>query len=375
MSEPHPGPARIMIVDDTPENLRLLESMLREQGYQVFALPSGERALKAAERNPPDLILLDVGMPGLNGYQVCERLKADPELAEIPILFLSGLTETADKVKAFQAGGLDYITKPFQFEEVQARVRAHLQVRQQRQDLAEGLRRLQELEKLRDNLVHMIVHDMRSPLAGLCGFLELALKSGANRLDPKTLSDLGAALDSGRGLMRMVNTLLDVNKFEEGKMPLAIQAGDLRSVVPVALETLGELSRKCTIRVIAPAEPVLAAFDAEIIRRVVVNLVDNAVKFSPSKGDVRVELKRDAEGIRFSVADTGPGIPQEYYQVIFEKFGHVREPPAGRRYSTGLGLTFCRLAIEAHGGQIGVDSTVGKGSTFWFTLPAAAAGR
>lgn len=138
-------PARIMVVDDTPQNLRLLESLLTERGYQVFALPSGDMALRAAAKNPPDLILLDIDMPGLTGYQVCERLKADTRLAEIPVIFISALSETADKVRAFELGGVDYVTKPIKFDEVAARVATHLKIRALQASLEEHNKRLEEV--------------------------------------------------------------------------------------------------------------------------------------------------------------------------------------------------------------------------------------
>lgn len=139
------GPARIMVVDDTPQNLRLLENLLTERGYRVFALPSGDMALRAAVRNPPDLILLDIDMPGLSGYEVCQRLKADSRLAEVPVIFISALSETADKVRAFEMGGVDYVTKPIKFDEVAARVATHLKIRALQASLEEHNRRLEEV--------------------------------------------------------------------------------------------------------------------------------------------------------------------------------------------------------------------------------------
>ena len=157
----------MLVVDDTIENLRLLSDLLGEHGYEVRAVTNGRQALQAAEHDPPDLILLDITMPEMDGYEVCRRLRAGRASRDVPVIFLTALTDTADKVLAFDAGGVDYVTKPFQFEEVLARVKTHVALRRAQSALAESYARLRDLEQLRDDLVHMVVHDMRSPLTAL----------------------------------------------------------------------------------------------------------------------------------------------------------------------------------------------------------------
>ena len=182
MSEcpPPTTPPDILVVDDTQANLQLLTGMLKERGYKVRPVPTGKLALQAARSAPPDLILLDINMPELDGYEVCAQLKRDERTREVPVLFISALNETMDKVLAFGVGGLDYITKPFQFEEVDARVAAHLKLRRlqvelaaRNHDLQQTNAELRRLQDLRDNLTQMIVHDLRSPLAGVFGTFEL----------------------------------------------------------------------------------------------------------------------------------------------------------------------------------------------------------
>lgn len=163
----------ILIVDDVPQNLSLLSAMLKREGYRVRPATSGKLAIEAALRAPPDLALLDIKMPGMDGFEVCARFKAAASLKDIPVIFISALRETSDKLAAFEAGGVDYVTKPFREREVQARVRAHLELRQQREQLRANLLRLQQLETLRDNLTHMIVHDLRAPLMAVDGHLKL----------------------------------------------------------------------------------------------------------------------------------------------------------------------------------------------------------
>jgi len=370
--------ATIMVVDDTPANLKLLETMLQGRGYRVVQFPRGAMALQAAAKNPPDLILLDIMMSEMDGFEVCRRLKADDSLKDIPVLFISALDGTDDKIKAFSAGGLDYVTKPFHEEEVLARVKTHLELRRQQlrieaqnRQLQEDHDRLRELEGLRDNLTHMIVHDMRSPLTGLLGYAEILAGDLKKLGHEEPARYAGQILASAGSLRDMVTTLLDISRMEANAMPLAKEACDLREVIASAMASLGALVTDATVLFEPPADGVIAICDPEISQRVVANLVANAIKFAGRGGDVRIALDREPEGVRVSVCDAGPGIPPEYRERIFDKFGQVSVWEAGHKCSTGLGLTFCKLAVEAHGGRIGVDSEVGKGSTFWFSLPAA----
>lgn len=364
---PAPQP-NILVVDDTPANLQLLTEMLKEKGYKVRPAPSGALALRAAQIAPPDLILLDINMPEMNGYEVCARLKADERLRGIPLLFISALTDAEDKVRAFQAGGVDYVTKPFNFEEVEARVRTHLELRRQQQELAASLARLQELERLRDSLTHMIAHDMRSPLL----VISMALEMLAPLIQERDAEAASLARDARAGaasIIEMIAQMLDVSRLEAGVLKPRLASGDLAEVARRAVEALRILAGKRRVGVSA-CEPIRAQFDAELMRRVLMNLVGNAIKFTANDGEVRVVVKKEAGLVRVEVVDNGRGIAPEQHRRIFEKFGQV-ELHQAPRVGTGLGLTFARMAIEAHGGKIGVESAVGQGSTFWFTLPAA----
>jgi len=309
-------------------------------------------------------------MPEMDGYDVCQHLKQDENLREIPVIFISALTETMDKVKAFTVGGVDYVTKPFQFEEVQARVETHLKLRRQSLELQEKYEQLRQLEELRDNLVHMIVHDMRSPLTVVSGYLELLMMQAAEKLDEKDLEFLSYCTESTENLVEMVSSLLDVSKMESGEMQLNPEEVDLGLVAGEVLQKLDALKGGKELSLEAPDDPVTLVCDSDLIRRTVQNLVGNSLKFTPEGGSVKVKLEPTDGKVRVSVIDTGPGIPPEYRDRIFEKFGQVEMREHKQKHSTGLGLTFCKLAVETHGGQIGVDSEVGEGSTFWFELPA-----
>jgi signal transduction histidine kinase len=362
---PPQQPPSILVVDDTPANLQLLSGMLKDRGCKVRPVSSGQEALQAARRIPPDLILLDINMPEMNGYEVCQRLKADPELKDIPVLFISALNETADKVKAFGAGGVDYVIKPFQFAEVDARVQTHLELRRQKRALQESYERLKELERLRDSLTHMIVHDMRSPLSAIVASLELL-----QTVMPAQPSDLASMLRAARSsaamLTEMVAQLLDISRLEAGQMPLHKTQCDLTKTAQGVIDSLAASTAGRHLRLSAP-EPVPALCDADIVRRIISNFLGNALKFTPREGEISTSVTREKTAVRVAVKDNGAGIPPQYHQKIFEKFGQVDGKE--KKLGIGLGLTFCKLAVEAHGGRIGLESQVSQGSTFWFTLP------
>ena len=361
-----PTPAGVLVVDDTIENLRLLSNMLSEQGYDVRAVTSGPQALQAVEREPPDLILLDINMPEMDGYEVCRRLKARDRSKDVPVIFLTALADTSDKVRAFEAGGVDYVTKPFQLDEVLARVKTHVALRRARVALAGSYGRLRALEQLRDDLVHMVVHDMRSPLLALLVNLRVLTRGSALSDDGReTLTD---AIRSAEVLSRMANDLLDVSRLEDDKMPLQRAVWDLTRMAGEVRSALGTLDRDRRID-IESLGAVAVTCDGALVRRVLENLVINGIRHTPRGSRLRISIAGGDGRVRVAVHDEGPGVPSEARDRIFEKFASVETRREQRYHSAGLGLAFCKLAIEAHGGTIGVDSLVSTGSTFWFELP------
>ncbi|MBT9544607.1 MAG: response regulator [Candidatus Sericytochromatia bacterium] len=367
----------ILIVDDTPQNLKVLSDFLRNQGYKARPVSSGKLALRAAETSPPDLVLLDINMPEMNGYEVCEAFKAHPVLKDVPVIFISALSETLDKVRAFNVGGIDYITKPFQFEEVQVRIRTHLALRQLNQNLSQqnqalqtSLKRQQELEEQRDNLLHMIVHDLRAPLSGIIGYLSL-LERGADTFSEKQQRHLNLAIQSSQTLIDMISELLDVYKLENGEMPLFRDSKDICQTILQATETLEGMFTDKVLICELPQSPSPIFLDHDLIRRVIINLLSNALKFTPRGGEIKIQAETGADRLIVAVQDSGLGIPEELQAKIFEKFGQAELRQENRRYSTGLGLTFCRMVVEAHGGKIGVSSQMGQGSRFEFVLPVS----
>ena len=361
--------AGILMVDDNPVNLQVLTSMLKQSGWRPRPVTSGRLGLQAARNELPDLILLDVNMPEMNGYEVCEALKADARLADIPVIFVSALGETTDKVKGFAVGGVDYVTKPFQLDEVRARVAAHLELRRQRRELQASYDKLRESERLRDSLVHMIVHDLRSPLTAISAYLEMFAQEAKQKLGAETQEDIASAMHATRNMVRMINGILDVSKMEAQMMKLDLRECDLVQVVAASMDDLESLVGARRLALERPAAPALVLADKEIVARIVQNFLANALRFTPASGEIRVGIVAEEEQVRVFVADTGPGIAPDFHRSIFNKFVQVDASASSRNRSTGLGLAFCKMAVEAHGGRIGVDSEPGKGSNFWFTLP------
>ena len=382
MSVPQPTDATILLVDDNPANLQVLRESLAGLGSRILVARSGAAALAIVEKARPDLILLDIMMPEMDGFEVCRRLKADQRFASIPVLFLSALSDTADKVRAFAAGGVDYVTKPFQVEEVRARVGTHLGLRRLQaaletanRELGANYEQLREMEALRDDLVNMIVHDLRNPLAAVSLFATLLGESEGERLTEKGRGSLDRIVKSADVLIEMISSMLDVSKMESGRMTIERAPCDLAAIageVVARLEGLA-LGRELTIE--DPGEPVPVDGDAQLLARLLQNLVANALKFvSPGGGWVRVRIEPGAGAVRCTVRDNGPGIPREHQERVFDKFWQAEARQHGHKYSSGLGLTFCKMVVEAHGGAIGVESEVGSGSCFWFELPRSATG-
>lgn len=361
--------ADILVVDDNPANLHLLTGMLKASGFKVRPVRSGELALQAAASAPPDLILLDVSMPDMDGFEVCRRLKADETLQDVPVLFISAHTDLSDKVKGFAAGGVDYVAKPFQQDEVLARVTAHLELRRQKREIQESYQRLKEMETLRDNLVHMIVHDLRSPLMGISGCLQALELTEGRHLSPGAGKLLLEARSTTDRLVEMISSLLDVSRMESRAMTLKRSVCDLCSVVRITLKKAEPLQGGRRVTVHLSDDPLKIDCDPDVIHRVIQNLLTNAFQFTSEKSHIAVTAGLEGGLVRVSVQDDGPGIPSEFHSKIFEKFGQLEARSKRRKFTTGLGLTFCKLAVEAHGGRIGLESDVGHGSMFWFTLP------
>jgi len=363
------GSGRILVADDEAQNRQLLRDILEAQGFEIVDAIDGADALDKVGQHSFDAILLDVMMPGQDGFQVCRQLKADPETARIPVLLVTALTERKDRLEGISAGANDYISKPFDTRYVPLRVRNAVRSKRLYDRLQENYHALESLEELRDNLSKMIVHDMRSALVGVSGNLELLELTSSEKLDDTETTCLQNAITSSSYLVKMTNQMLDISRLESNSMPVNPSLSAMHGLVTEAIETLGSAGHCVEMTVNVPQKAEVWC-DPELVARILANLLGNAVKYVPIEGGkIVVELQGDDNFYRVSIEDNGPGIPERHRSAIFEKFRQIEDPARQRKLSTGLGLTFCKLAVESHGGEIGVDSELGGGSTFWFTLP------
>lgn len=359
----------VLIVDDEVKNRDLLRALMESQDHHVIEAEDGEIALKLIREQSVDVVLLDVMMPKMNGFEVCERIKEEPATAAIPVLMVTAITDRESRLEGIKAGATDFLSKPIDTRDVGLRVRNALHSKGLYDQIQENYRKLLELEQLRDDLTHMVVHDMRSPLTAVSVSLQLVQMTASDQLTEKEQQNLAYALEGTNKLAEMINSLLDVSRLEAGEMPVNMENHDIRPIIDTSLKALSTLTKEITLINNAPAEPVMVSCDGDLFSRVIGNLLSNAVKYTPKGGEIIIKIESKSDNIKVSVTDSGPGIPPDYHTRIFQKFGQVEGRVEGKKYSTGLGLAFCKLAVEAHGGSISVESEEGCGSTFTFTLP------
>jgi two-component system, sensor histidine kinase and response regulator len=351
--------ANILIVDDTPANLSVLTTMLQQYGYKVRPAISGDVAITAVNREKPDLILLDITMPGKNGYEVCEILKSSPDTRDIPIIFISALDAIDDKMKAFHVGGVDYITKPFHVEEVQARVNAHLQLQEQR-------RRIEELVTFKDEMMRVVSHDLKNPIGLILGYAEMMLEDEETDLNSLKKIHRGAST-----MLNLVTDLLDVARTES-HLPLDLQPENLLSVLKecIAYFEYASSQKNISLTLDESQNNVIVHVDRPRLVQVLSNLMGNAIKYTPENGQVAVSIELLSEnGVRVHVRDNGLGIPAQDVPHIFEKFYRVQAESHRKNEGTGLGLAIAHGIMEKHNGSIGVVSELGQGSDFYIDLP------
>jgi signal transduction histidine kinase len=369
----------ILVADDVPANVELLFDQLHVLGFRAIAAHDGPSALRACFESKPDLCILDVSMPAgdlgcddrSTGFEVCRRIKRDPRTKNIPVIFVTALNDTTDRVKAIEAGGDDFLTKPHNRLVLGARVRSLLKLKAATDELEVSLRKQRELQKMRDDLMKMIVHDLKTPLTSVLATMEMLLDGDFGSLAQDQRKAVGDAESKAEDLLSLINDVLEVARIEEAELTL-----DLQPIAPAALLTeiehewevrFQQEGVKCSLDVSDDA-PVFEA-DKELLKRVLNNLVQNAVTHSAQAVTIDFKARKHGDGVMFTIADNGPGIPPEYHEVIFRKFERVKTQGVPRTRSSGLGLAFCKMVVDAHGGRIWVQSAEGQGSSFHFTLP------
>lgn len=366
----------ILVVDDTPPNLRLLAAMLSDDGYHVRPVTSGRLALQAIESELPDLILLDINMPEMNGYAVCETLKEDPKTRDLPIIFISALTETIDKVVAFELGGVDYVTKPFQREEVLARVDTHLRLTRLNRENIAARKAAEQAAEAKSRFLSSMSHELRTPLTAIMGLAELLKFETDGPLADQQKEFVNQIELSAQDLLALIDDILDMARLDSHGIKANWQTFSAPTCLQRTADLMATQFQKQGLSHTVEIDPAAGDMvgDERKIKQILLNLIGNAVKFTPKGGKVTMRVLPEGNGVRFEVADTGIGIPADECERVFSEFYRLRRDDASNTKGTGLGLALVRRLVEIHGGDIGVHSVEGEGSTFWFTIPQNTAG-
>ncbi len=363
------GP-KILIVDDTPANIDVLDLFLEKEGYKISIAQSGESALDLADRISPDLILLDVMMPGIDGFETCRRLKSNDKTSDIPIIFITARNESADIIKGFSMGGVDYITKPFSQEEVCARVHLHLKLKTLMAALETKNQKLADLNDLKNKFLGMASHDLRNPISTIQGFSKILLDHGETLAKDAKKEFLQSIHKVSNDMLTLLDDLLNISTIESGKLELQVKRGSFGQLVKERVRMYQVMAERKNLATHLDIEEMAEfSFDPNRISQVIDNLLSNAIKFSPPGKEIYIWLGQRNGQAKFSVRDQGPGISPEDQDKLFKHFQKLKARPTADEPSHGLGLAIAKKMVEAHKGKITVESQPGSGATFSFFIP------
>ncbi|MBN2104069.1 hybrid sensor histidine kinase/response regulator [bacterium] len=355
----------VLIVDDVPKNLQVLGSHLKQENMEIAVATNGNQALSAAQKTMPDLILLDVMMPEMDGFETCKRLKANPKTAEIPIIFLTARTETDDIIHGLKLGAVDYVTKPFHGTELLARVKTHL-------DLKLSREALKEANATKDRFFSIIAHDLRAPFSTLIGFSEFLIEDYTKMEDAVKRDIINDILSVSRQSYQLFENLLAWARSQTGSLEFHPEKIELRRLIEENISFMQKTAKEKEIALSSQVpENLWVLIDRNMILTVIRNLISNAVKFTPRKGCITLSAESIDHKCQVSVADTGVGIPDEIQNQLFKVGNHISTIGTENEEGSGLGLILCYEFIKRNQGHIRIESEPGKGSRFLFTLPLA----
>ena len=361
---------KILIVDDVVSNVLLLKILLTNEKFQVCTASNGNMCIELAKSEHPDLILLDVMMPDLNGFDTAVILKKDPETQEIPIIFLTALNNPSDLVKGFQVGANDFLTKPFNKEELVMRVMHQIQLVAAKRIIVKQNEELKRTISNRDKMYSVIAHDLRSPMASIRMVLNLAVNVVSRDIVGDEIFELlDKANRESEETHDLLDNLLKWTKSQTGRLSVVYQDLDLDDIVPGVVDIFKVIAemKKIDLKYLPADEKLIVHADNDMIKTIIRNFLSNAVKFTPEGKAIEVFYKREGDFARISVRDYGVGISPERVESIF----HTGETTygTGGEEGSGLGLQLCQDFARKNGGDARVESTLGEGSTFSFTLP------
>jgi two-component system sensor histidine kinase/response regulator len=360
----------IMVVDDTAANLQVVGSLLRNSGFRISLISSGAAALKAAEQSSPDLILLDISMPDMNGIEVCKRLKSNALTQAIPIIFLTVHADRDFILEGFASGAVDFVPKPFDSAELLARVRAHLEIKHSRQLLDEQNQALVRLNQEKDEFLGITSHNLKNPLSGVQSLSELLYK--VEEMTDEERKEIGKTIfESSSEMAKFILNLLDINRIETQGLKPHLATVELGAMIQTVMGYYKEKSRAKSLKVEFNAhEPLSVITDRSMMEQIVDNLLSNAIKYSPRGKAICINAMKLPNGaVRLEVEDEGPGLSPGDMQLLFGKFARLSAKPTGQENSTGLGLSIVKRLVEALGGNVWCESELGAGARFVVELP------
>ena len=360
-------------MDDDRVNLRILQGILKKEGYTSAEANTGERALELYAEFRPHLVLLDVMMTGIDGFETCRRLKSTYGEKCAPIIFVTAKHDSEDVVEGLAAGGADYLPKPFQPKEVAARIRTHLQ----NQYLAEQqhllVDQLSKANAAKNRFLGMAAHDLRNPLASIRGIAEFLRAGTVGPMTADQLDLVETIHSASQSMLHMVNELLDVATIEAGELKVTLQPEALDKLITkcVTLTNMEAAKKETKIIFEAPGESTILRIDGTKMKQVIDNLLSNSVKYSPPGSVITALIWRNEPETHchFAIRDQGPGIPNDERDKLFKDFSRLSVQPTGGEKSTGLGLAICRKIVEAHGGIIVAENLPDRGCEFRVSLP------
>ncbi len=357
---------KILIVDDNLKNIELAVSLLQSENYEIAIANSGSDALEMLKEFLPDLILLDIMMPEMDGYEVCQRIKGQEMYKDIPILFLTAKTEPEDIIKGFKSGGVDYIKKPFNQDELIVRVGTHI-------NLKHSLDKVVKQNEEKTALLSITAHDLKNPLQAIWGLLDI-LEIKIDRLEKEEILEIIYDIkNSTKTAIHITKDLLDLHKYEAGKFNLLVTTFSPFDILMNLIDQYQRISDEKQIRILLKNEidDVSIYADKNKVERVLENLISNAVKFSPFNTKITISLKLKPKSLVISIKDEGPGLSDSDKKQLFKKFAKLSAKPTGGETSSGLGLSIVKLLTEAMGGSVYCISEFGNGAEFFVEFPIA----
>lgn len=367
----------VLIVDDLPENLQVLAGHLTEAGHEILAASSGPRALALVRNRKPDIILLDIMMPGMDGLEVCRLLKAEADSADIPVIFITARTETDDILQGFRFGAVDYITKPFKPAELVARVRTHLELKSSRdllfaynRQLERISRHLRRLNDDKNRFLGIVSHDIRGAFGNVVSVSRILAGEAGEPEDEAShlLRDIGVEAEH---MISLAQNLLNIDAIERGTLQLKTERVECRDLLDFAIHAhqMAARAKKLDCRITSDNSAIRG--DLTACRQILTNLVSNAVKYSPDGSRIWLHAAQQNGWVTLSVRDEGPGLSDEDQKQLFRPFTRLSTKTIGQDHSVGLGLSIVKMMTDGMGGEIHCESRLGAGSTFTVRLPAS----